>query len=31
VPVVNVLGAIGTFFGVLLLLRVVIQIVREGD
>jgi ubiquinone biosynthesis protein len=31
VPVVNVLGAIGTFFGVLLLLRVVIQIVREGE
>jgi len=31
VPVVNVLGAIGTFFGVLLLLRVVIQVVREGE
>jgi hypothetical protein len=31
VPVVNVLGAIGMFFGVLLLLRVVIQIVREGE
>jgi ubiquinone biosynthesis protein len=31
VPVVNILGAIGMFFGVLLLLRVVIQIVREGE
>jgi hypothetical protein len=29
--VVHVLGAIGMFFGVLLLLRVVIQIVREGE
>jgi ubiquinone biosynthesis protein len=31
VPIVNILGAIGMFFGVLLLLRVVIQIVREGE
>jgi ubiquinone biosynthesis protein len=30
VPVVNLLGAIGLFFGVLLLLRLLIQIVREG-
>jgi ubiquinone biosynthesis protein len=31
VAVVNLLGAIGMFFGVLLLLRVLIQIVREGE
>jgi hypothetical protein len=30
VRVVNLLGAIGVFFGVLLLLRLAIQIVREG-
>jgi hypothetical protein len=29
--VVHVLGAIEMFFGVLLLLRVVIQMVREGE
>jgi ubiquinone biosynthesis protein len=29
-PVVNLLGAIGLFFGVLLLLRLVIQIARDG-
>jgi ubiquinone biosynthesis protein len=31
VAIVNLLGAIGLFFGVLLLLRVVIQVIREGD
>jgi ubiquinone biosynthesis protein len=30
VRIVNLLGAVGLFFGVLLLLRLVIQIVREG-
>lgn len=30
VPIVNLLGAVGLFFGVLLLLRLIIQIVREG-
>jgi ubiquinone biosynthesis protein len=29
-PIVNLLGAVGLFFGVLLLLRLIIQIVREG-
>jgi ubiquinone biosynthesis protein len=31
VRVVNILGAIGLFFGVLLLLRLVVQIVRNGE
>jgi hypothetical protein len=30
VRIVNLLGGVGLFFGVLLLLRLVIQIVREG-
>jgi hypothetical protein len=31
VRVVNLFGAVGLFFGLLLLLRLVIQIVREGE
>ena len=31
VQIVNLLGAVGLFFGVLLILRLVVQVVREGD
>jgi ubiquinone biosynthesis protein len=31
VRIVNLLGAVGLFFGVLLILRLVVQVVREGD
>ncbi len=30
VQIVNLLGAVGLFFGVLLLLRLVVQVIREG-
>jgi hypothetical protein len=30
VQIVNFLGAVGLFFGVLLLLRLVVQVIREG-
>jgi hypothetical protein len=29
--IVNVLGAIGLFFGVLLMVRLLVQMLREGD
>ena len=31
VRIVNLLGAVGLFFGVLLILRLIVQVVREGD
>jgi hypothetical protein len=31
VRIANLLGAVGLFFGLLLILRLVVQIVREGD
>jgi hypothetical protein len=30
VQIINLLGAVGLFFGVLLLLRLVVQVIREG-